>query len=211
MTAAGEIRVLLVDDHPVVRGGYRALLENAADIQVVGEADSGEQAYTLYRELTPDVVVVDLNMPGMGGLGLIQRLRAQDARARILVFSMHDSQVMVHRALEAGALGYLAKSSASSLLADAVRQVACGKHYLERNLAPATADAGADPLRCLTRREFQVFQSLAEGQSVAEIAETLCISPKTAGVHQTNIMHKLGLRNAAELVRLAIRCRVIEP
>jgi len=133
---------------------------------------------------------------------------------RILVFSMHDSKVMVARALEAGAAGYLAKSSAALQMVEAVRAVARGKRFLDHDMAPENLETELgeiDPLRWLSRREFQVFRNLAEGYSVVEIAETLSISPKTVGVHQTNIMRKLDLRNAAELARLAIRCEAIAP
>ena len=211
---SGEISVLLVDDHPIVRDGYRVLLGNTADIRVIGEAESGEQAYQLYGEIAPDVVILDLNMPGMGGLELIRRLLAKKTHTRVLVFSMHDSQVMVQRAREAGAAGYLTKSSASSQMAEAVRQVAAGKTFFSHDLMPEMVESmmvNRDPVRKLSQREFQVFRALAEGHTVAEIADTLCISPKTVGVHQTHIMKKLGLRNAAELVRLAVRCRVLEP
>ena len=214
MKATKEINVLLVDDHPIVRDGYRLLLENTQEIRVVGEADSGEQAYEQYSDVKPDVVVLDLNMPGMGGLEIIQRLITKDPQARVLVFSMHDSQVMVQRALEAGAVGYLTKSSAPSQMVEAVRQVAKGNSFINEELVSGVMEPflqKKDPLEKLTPREFQLFRKLAEGHSVAEIAETLHISPKTVGVHQTSIMKKLDLRNAAELVRLAIRCRVIEP
>lgn len=214
MPAAEPIKVMLVDDHPVVCDGYRRLLERNADIRVVGEADSGEQACALYPKCAPDVVVLDLNLPGMGGMETIRRLIAKYPGVRILVFSMHDSPQLAQRALNAGAVGYLTKSSAADQMVEAIRRVAQGRSYLDHALADALTGhraADADPLSQLTKREFQVFCKLAEGCSVAEIADTLCISPKTAGVHQTNIMNKLALKNAAELVRLAIRCGVIQP
>lgn len=207
------IKILLVDDHPVVRDGYRRLFESSVDIQVVAEAGSGEQACELYAKQGADIVVLDLNMPGIGGLETIRRLRARDPEVRILVFSMHDNKVMIERALEAGAAGYLSKSSVATQMMDAVRSVAESKPHAYATLADATeTDANnSDPLHQLSRREFQVFCKLAEGESVADIAEVLCISPKTVGVHQTNIMHKLKLRNAVELTHLAIRSGVIEP
>lgn len=214
MKSQDGIRVLLVDDHPVVRDGCRVLLGNCPDISVVGEAASGEQAYKLYDELHPNVVVLDLNMPGIDGLEFMRRLLAKDPQAHILIFSMHDSQVMVQRALEAGAAGYIPKSSASSQLVEAVLQVAQGKRFLNEDLLPDIVESmmeKSDPLSKLSQREFQVFRALAEGHSVADIADILCISPKTVGVHQTHIMKKLSLRNAAELVRLAVRCAVVEP
>ena len=214
MNIPKPIRVFLVDDHPVVRDGYRRLLDNNPDIEVVAEADSGEEACEKYLEINPDVMILDLNMPGIGGLETILRIRAKDRNAHILVFSMHESQVMVGRAVEAGASGYLSKNSAATQMIDAVRSVAQGKPYLNHSFSPAMIGSmqkqGPDPLRILSKREFEVFRRLADGHSVIEIAEELSISPKTAGVHQTSIMKKLELRNASELTRLAIRCGVIE-
>lgn len=207
------IQVLLVDDHPVVRDGYRRLLENTPDIHVVAEADSGEEACRLYEQCHPNVVIMDLNMPGIGGMEAISRIRAKDPKAIILVFSMHDSNTMVMRVLEAGAAGYISKSSAASQMVEAVTQVANGKSFIDQAMVMdivQTRVDSHDPLKKLTQREYQIFINLAEGKPVAEIAEELSISPKTAGVHYTNIMKKLELRNAAELTRLAIRCSVIE-
>lgn len=215
MNTNAPIRVFLVDDHPVVRDGYKRLLDNSPDIKVIAEAGSGEEACEQYNHVKPDVVVLDLNMPGIGGIETISRLRAKDTHAHILVFSMHDSQIMISRALEAGASGYLTKSSAASQMIDAVRSVAKGKPFLNHTVVPSVIgkmqNNDHNPLTALSKREFEVFCRLADGHSVAEIAHELSISPKTAGVHQTNIMHKLELRNASELTRLAIRCGVIEP
>ena len=207
------IQVLLVDDHPVVRDGYRRLLENTRDISVIAEAESGEEACHLYEQYHPTVVVMDLNMPGIGGIEAISRIRAKDPKAIILVFSMHDSNTMVMRVLEAGAAGYISKSSAASQMVEAVTQVANGKSFVDQGMMVDIVQTwmdGHDPLKKLTQRQYQIFINLAEGKSVVEIAEELFISPKTAGVHHTNIMKKLDLRNAAELTRLAIRCSVIE-
>jgi two-component system invasion response regulator UvrY len=215
MKMAKPIRVFLVDDHPVVRDGYRRLLENYPDIKVVAEGSSGEEACKQYTDVDPDVVVLDLNMPGIGGIETISRLRAKDPDAHILVFSMHDSQTMISRAVAAGASGYLTKSCAVAQMVDAVRIVAEGKPFLNHNAVP-TIDKKLqsndfDPIGILSKREFEVFCKLADGYTILEIADQLSISPKTAGVHQTNIMNKLQLRNAAELVRLAIRCGVSQP
>lgn len=207
------ITVMLVDDHPVVRDGYRRLLESYPGITVVAEADDGETACTQYAEVHPDIVVLDLNMPGIGGLETIRRLRAKDSKAKILMFTMHESKVMVNRALEAGAAGYLMKSSPAEEMVEAVRQVFVGKTFLDHDL-PADIQrvplSDNDPLNILTKREYQIFCVLAEGRSVSEIAQLISISPKTVGVHQTNLMNKLKLKNAAELTRLAIRCGSIE-
>jgi two-component system invasion response regulator UvrY len=213
MARSRQITVLLVDDHPVVRDGYRRLLENTKDIRVVAEADDGEEALKLYAEHQPDVVVLDMSMPGIGGLETIRRIKKVDASARVLVFSMHDSKVMVTRAIETGAAGYLTKQSGAGQMVEAIQQVAGGKAYLDQAVVPDIVQAqfsGSDPLARLSKREFQVFRNLAEGKPVVEIAELLTISPKTVGVHQTHIMKKLDLRNGAELTRLAIRCGVIQ-
>lgn len=209
-----QISVLLVDDHPVVRDGYRRLLENTSDIRVVAEADDGEEAIAHYAAHNPDVVVLDMSMPGIGGLETIRRIKKLDPKARVLVFSMHDSKVMVTRSIETGAAGYLTKQSGAGQMVEAIKQVATGKPYLDQAVVPDMVQAqfsGNDPLAKLSKREFQVFRNLAEGKPVVEIAELLTISPKTVGVHQTHIMKKLDLRNGAELTRLAIRSGVIQP
>lgn len=212
------ITVLLVDDHPVVCDGYRRLLETEPDIRVVAVAGNGETGYTQYKKHEPDVVVLDLSMPGIGGLETMRRIRAHDPGAHILVFSMHGSEAMVRHALQAGATGYLTKQSGMGQMVQAVRQVARGATFIgdgysigaESNQKSVRA-APDDPLQGLSSREFQLFKLMAEGYSIHEIAATLCISPKTVGVHHTNIMKKLGLHNSSQIVRLAIRCNVIEP
>ena len=210
------ITVLLVDDHPVVRDGYHRLLENTPDIRVVAEADDGETGCVRYKEYVPDVVILDLSMPGIGGLETIRRIKAQYPEARILMFSMHGSEIMVRRALEAGATGYLTKKSGMGQMVMAVRQVARGELFIEAEQAVSMTlrkqpPSPEEPLRALSIREFQLFKLLAEGHSVSEIATILSISPKTVGVHHTNIMKKLGLQNTAQIVRLALRYNIIEP
>ena len=206
------ITVMLVDDHPVVRDGYRKLLDNQPDISVVAELDDGESAYLQYPKVKPDVVVLDLNMPGKGGLETIHRILAKDSKAQILVFSMHDSKFMISRALEAGARGYLIKSSSAEEMVNAVRDIFSGKIYLDQEISAdfkKTALSDSDLVGQLTKREFQVFCALAEGKSVSEIARIISISPKTVGVHQTNLMKKLHLKNISELTHLAIRSGVV--
>lgn len=210
------ITVMLVDDHPVVRDGYRHLLETVPDISVVAEASNGEICCSEYKKYMPDVVVLDLSMPGIGGLETMRRIRAYDPGAHILVFSMHASETMVNHALQAGATGYLAKQSGMGQMIKAVRDVARGERFIDAKYAPDTASRKADnsqndSLSILSPREFQIFKLMAEGHSVSDIASVLSISPKTVGVHHTNIMKKLGLHNTAQVVRLAIRCNVIEP
>lgn len=215
--ASGKpITVMLVDDHPVVRDGYRHLLETEPDISVVAEASNGEICCSEYKKYLPDVLVLDLSMPGIGGLETIRRIRAYDNNAHILVFSMHASEAMVSHALQAGATGYLAKQGGMGQMIKAVREVARGEQFIDAKYAPEPANrktdnSPLDPLSVLSPREFQIFKLMAEGHSVSDIAAVLSISPKTVGVHHTNIMKKLGLHNTAQVVRLAIRCSVIEP
>ena len=208
------ITVVLVDDHAIVRMGFRLLLEGSPDICVVGEAGSGEQACTVTAELLPDVVVCDLSMPGMGGLAAVERIMARDPRARILVLSAHQDPVHVRRALTAGARGYLCKRTAPEVLCDAIRQVAAGKVYLDRDLAPEVAvhemTASSDPVTSLSTREFEVFIQLASGRAVAQIAKVLCVSPSTIGTHLYHIKQKLGASNSAELAMIAMRSGLIE-
>lgn len=210
------IGVLLVDDHPVVRDGYRRLLENTQDVWVVAEAGDGETACDRYAEYAPDVVVLDLNMPGIGGLETIRRIKAKDVTAHILMFTMHDSETLILRSLEAGATGYLTKHSGVGQMVEAVRLVAQGKPFIDSEYTSSMIckqlfGSAENPLLVLSSREFQLFQLSAEGHSVNEIAAMLSISPKTAGVHHASIMKKLGLHNATQLVRLALRFNVIQP
>jgi two-component system, NarL family, invasion response regulator UvrY len=211
-----KISVILIDDHPVVRDGYRRLLEQMPYISILGEADCGEAGYDMFRKLNPDVVVLDINMPGIGGLETIRRIKAFDDKARILVFSMHSNEIMIQRVLQAGALGYLTKQGGMGQMVQAVQQVAKGRMFIDADHVTTLAhhkmaESTSDPVRVLSAREFQLFKLLAEGHSVAEIANLLSISAKTVGVHHTNIMKKLNLQNSSQLVRLAILCDVIEP
>lgn len=207
---ADVIKVLLVDDHPVVRAGFHRLLEADGLVRVIAEAENGEEACSYYDAERPDVVVLDLSMPGMGGLGAARRLLAKDSEAKILVFSIHDNEIMLSRALQVGVMGYLTKQSAPAILQEAVKTVAKGKMYIDPDLIGRTLGfRQGSPLDRLTPREFEVFSLLAEGHNINEIADTLSISPKTAGVHQTRIMHKLEVKNSVQLVRLALRQGVI--
>ena len=204
------IRILLVDDHAVVRMGFRLLLQSRADMSVVGEADSGEAACRLYVELTPDVVVMDLSMPGMGGLEAIRRIRARDGEARVLALSAHDDTIHARRAFQESALGFLSKRSAPEALLDAVSSVAAGRRYLDAELAQklALADFGGaarSPIERLTEREFQVFVRLAAGATVQRIAQELTLSASTVGTHLYNIKQKLEVANQSELTLIAIR------
>ena len=208
-----SIRVMLVDDHPVVRTGYARLLEQAGDIRVVGEADDTESAYARVPGLAPDVVVTDLSLPGQGGLELIRRLTARDPSLRILAFTMHENAVLVRRALENGARGFLTKSAPPNALVDAVREVFRSRperrNGVRSSLPPASGEP--HPFEALTAREFEVFQQLAQGRSPAECAALLNLSLKTVANYQTSLKEKLGVATTAALVHLAIRHGVIAP
>ncbi|WP_205617174.1 response regulator [Pelomicrobium methylotrophicum] len=212
---APALKVMLVDDHAVVRMGFRLLLESTPDIKVVAEADTGEQALKGYQEARPDVVVMDLSMPGMGGIEAVKRLLAKDKQARILVLSAHDDTLHPRRVLEAGALGYLSKRSAPEELIQAVRHVAAGKVFLEpaiaQQLAIQQVTGTRNPVEVLSPREFELFLLLAQGKTVAEIAEMLYLSPRTVGTHLYNIKQKLNASNAAELALIAMRAGLLEP
>lgn len=206
-------RVLLADDHAVVRLGFRLLLEGAGG-EVVGEAASGESALRLYGELQPDVLVMDVSMPGMGGLATLERLRAAHPAARVLMLSAHHDAVIPVRALRLGARGYLCKRAAPDEFVRAVRQVANDQRYLDPELAPAVALAqlsgSADPVDALTEKEFAVFLQLAQGSSVNAVAEKFFLSPSTVGTHLYHIKQKLNLQNAAEMALLAVRSGLVE-
>jgi DNA-binding NarL/FixJ family response regulator len=209
------IRVLLCDDHPVVRSGYRRLLEQAGDIAVVHEAGDGEAAYAAWIAHRPDVLVTDLSMPGGGGLALIRRVRGRDARARILVFTMHDSALLVRRAFDEGALGFVTKASDPQVLIDAVQALHAGRRFLAPELPPTWLERHPDDadarIASLSAREFEVFRLIAAGCSAAQCAERLNLSTKTVANHQSAIKEKLGVATSAALAHLAIRHGVIEP
>jgi two-component system invasion response regulator UvrY len=202
------IRVMLVDDHAVVRTGFRLLLQSVPEISVVGEAESGEVACTRYSELTPDVVVMDLAMPGMGGLEALKRIRSRHPHARVLALSAHDDPVHARRALQEGALGFLSKRSAPEALIEAVTTVASNRRFLDAGLAQKLALAdiqGGSPIERLSEREFEVFIRLAQGATVQKIAEDLKLSSSTVGTHLYNIKQKLDVVNQSELTLIAIR------
>jgi len=215
MNTMHRISVLLTDDHVVVRAGYRRLLESTPDIEVIAEAADGEEAYTRYFESRPDVLVMDLTMPGMGGLETSRRILAHDNKARILVFSVHENEVMLNRALDMGVLGYISKRSASQVMVDAVRKVASGELYIGQEMMPYLVkrkpSADSELVAGLSPREFEVFRLLSESKSVNDIADLLNLSPKTVGHHVTSVKNKLGISSIAGLTRLAIRLDVISP
>ena len=203
------IRLMLVDDHVVVREGYRRLLERRPDLEIVAEAADAAAALDAFRRQRPGVIVLDLGLPGMGGIELIGRLRQRDGDAAILVFTMHDDVLFAAQALKAGALGYVTKGSEPSVLVQAIYRVAAGERVLSPDIAPRIAlaliDGGPDPLRELSSREFEVLRLLLSGHDHGAIAERLHISPKTAQNCHYQLKAKLGARNDIDLARIAAR------
>lgn len=210
-----QINVMLVDDHAVVRMGFKMLLETSDDIKVIAEAENGEEAIKFYMEHKPDVVVMDITMPGMGGMEAIERILNKESAAKILVLSAHEDSVHPKRVLNAGAMGYVTKRSAAEELIKAIRAVASGKKYIEASVAQQMAiqqlSGEQNPVDVLSEREFEVFMSLAKGKTTNEIAETLFLSPRTVGTHLYNIKQKLNANNSAEIALIAMRSGLIDP
>ena len=210
-----KINILLVDDHSVVRMGFKMLIENESDMAVICEAESGELGITAFKQHKPSIVIMDITMPGIGGLDAIERIIAFDKKAKILVLSAHEDSVHPKRALSAGALGYLTKRSAAEELIKAIRSVNNGTKYLESAIAQQMAitqiSGENNPVEILSDREFEVFMDLAKGKSTNEIADTMCLSPRTVGTHLYNIKQKLNANNSAEIALIAIRCGLLEP
>lgn len=208
-----RLRIVLADDHAVVRMGFRMLLEGAG-ASVVAEADSGERALTLFAEHLPDALVMDVSMPGIGGITALERLKAHQPDAHVLILSAHDDIQIPTRALKAGATGYLSKRADPQEFLRAVGTVARGKRYLDPELAPKLAlaqfDGNSDPVATLTEKEFAVFIQLAKGRSVAEVAESHKLSTSTIGTHLYHIKQKLNASNAAELALIAVRSGLID-
>lgn len=210
-----QINVMLVDDHAVVRMGFKMLLEADNDIKVIAEAESGEQAIQRFVEHKPHVVVMDITMPGIGGMEAIERILAKDSSAKILVLSAHEDSVHPKRVLNAGAMGYLTKRSAAEELIKAIRTLAGGKKYIEAGIAQQMAiqqlSGDQNPVDVLSPREFEVFMSLAKGKTTKEIADTLFLSERTVGTHLYNIKQKLNAKNSAELALIAMQSGLLEP
>jgi DNA-binding NarL/FixJ family response regulator len=207
------IRILLVDDHAIVREGYRSLLEKQPNIEVIAEASDGQQAYLEYKRYKPDLVIMDISLPGQGGLEAIGRIKQLNATAKILVFSMHQSSSFAIQATRAGAMGYVTKSSEPEVLIRAIYDVIKGKHSLSADIAQALAleKLGTDTqaLESLTVREFEIFRMLVSASPTQEIAEQLNISPKTVSNSHSIIKNKLGVSSDIELTHLAIKMNVL--
>ena len=205
-----KIKVLLVDDHTVVRAGFKLLLSAAVpNIEVIAEADRGEVAIQYYQAHQPDIVVMDLSMPGIGGLETIKRIVQRDIAANILVFSVHDEQVYVHRALAAGAKGYITKNSAPDILPEAIESILQGQTYIEKGLIKESAGQSSSLdyqqiISAFSEREFDIFTLLAKGLTSHKIADELCLGYKTVANYATQIKKKLHVSSIAELAHVAV-------
>jgi two-component system, NarL family, invasion response regulator UvrY len=204
------IRVVLADDHTIVRAGLKEILADTEDIVVVGEASNGHEVMARVRELDFDVLVQDLSMPGRSGIEVIRQVKAEKPRLRVLVLSMHSEEQYAVRALKAGASGYLTKESAADQMVMAIRRVAGGGAFVspetaERLALGISATADAPPHTLLSDREYQVFRMIASGKSLTAIAGLLSLSVKTVSTHKTRIMQKMGIANQAELIRYALK------
>jgi len=207
------IRIQLADDHAVVRAGLRRLLEDESDIEVVVESDCGESAMRDYERYRPDLTIMDLSMPGVGGIEALRRIKIRHPDARILALSFHDNTTVSLRAMQAGAMGYLTKGGKPGLLIEAVRQLMQDRTFIEpvvaKKMVVESTHGKAHLLERLTTRELEIFMMLAKGQSVKEIARILYLSSNTVRNHQNSIMNKLDTHNKAELVHIAIQAGLL--
>ena len=205
-------KIMLVDDHDLVRTGVRRLLEDNPDLEIVGEACSGEEAISLVRELNPDVVLMDLNMPGIGGLEATKKIKHLSPQVRIIIVTMVDDTMFPQRLLKAGASGYLTKGAKTEEIMRAIRDVMVNKRYVSPDLALRMATAVDDnksPFAGLSERELQVLMMLMEGQRVSEISNSLFLSPKTISTYRARLHEKVGVKTDIELTRLAIEHGII--
>ena len=214
------IRVLIAEDHLMVRAGIRALLEKAGDIHVLGEASNGQEAIELVEKHVPDVLIMDIMMPRLNGIQAAENIRKLNVSTRVLLLSMYSDEGLIYQALQSGVKGYVLKSSVSDELLWAVRAVAGGKTYLSSQVSaivvenaahPHTSGQDRDPLSNLSPREKEILQLIAEEHTSGEIAKMLFISEKTVEKHRASLMEKLNVRNLAGLVRFAVKYRLVDP
>ena len=209
------VRILLADDHELLRQGLRTLIEGQSDWQVCGEASTGREAVAKARELKPDIVVMDFTMPELNGMEATRQIRAALPRTEVLLLTMHESEELVREVLAAGARGYVLKSDAGRVLVDALKALADQKPYFTSKISALVLEGYLNPITrenpALTPREREIVQLVAEGRSTKELADRLGISPKTAETHRTNIMRKLNVHSVSEVVRYAIRNKLVEP
>jgi len=209
------IKVMLVDDHDLVRTGIKRLLEDHPDIKIVGEATSGEQALELVTENDPDVVLMDINMPGIGGLEATRKLLQRKPKLKIIMLTMHEDDMFAQRLLKAGAMGYLTKGAKVDEILQALQAVMANQRYLCPSIAQQIAlsqmgEEESSPFDSLSERELQVLLMMMDGQSISVISEKLCLSPKTVSTYRTRLYAKLGVQNDIELARLALQFGVVE-
>jgi DNA-binding NarL/FixJ family response regulator len=209
------IRIVVADDHTIVREGLKQLLSSAGDLAVVGEAQNGHEALERVRTLDFDVLLLDMSMPGKSGIELIKQVRAEKPKLRVLVLSMHEEEQYAVRAIKAGASGYLTKESATAQLVSAIRKVASGGAFITDSVAQQLAlgampQSDGPPHGALSDREFQVFRELVSGKAVSDIAAQLNLSVKTVSTHKARIMQKMNMSNPAELIRYAIHHRLVD-
>jgi two-component system invasion response regulator UvrY len=202
-------RILIADDHKIVRDGLKRILAGS-DLEVAGEAASGDEALALVKANDYDVAMVDMSMPGLSGIALVKRLKAEKPKLKVLVLSMHGEHQYAARALKAGASGYLTKDSAAEQLVGALRKIAAGGVHISDAAASALVSAQGAPSEMLSDREFEVMRLLVEGLGPSEIGERLHLSVKTVSTHKTRILEKLGLGSTAELVRYALENKLID-
>ena len=209
------IRIVIADDHTIVREGLKQLLAAAGDFEIVGEAQDGHEAMRQVRSLDFDVLLMDMSMPGKGGMELIKQVKSEKPKVRILVLTMHEEHQYAVRAIRAGASGYLTKDGATAQLVSALRKVAGGGAYISSAVAEQLAlhampGAAGPPHAALSNREFQVFSMIAEGKSVSDIAERLNLSVKTVSTHKANLMQKMNMSTTGEIIRYAIAHKLVE-
>ena len=209
-----KISVMLVDDHMVVRAGVRRLLEAANEFEIVAEAESGEQAYELFPKLEPEITLMDLNMPGMGGIEAIIRIRNRYPTAKIIVLSMYEHGPFIVQAMKAGAKGYLTKSSLGDELIKAAKLVAQGRNFMSssvaQNFAIDSVTKPQNPFDELSAKEFEIFRLIAQGKEIDEIADALKLSEKTVANYQSILKKKLNVSNSIEIVKLALQNGLID-
>jgi two-component system, NarL family, invasion response regulator UvrY len=209
------INVLLTDDHALVRTGIKRLLEDSKQIKIVGEADCGEASINMVSELKPDVILMDVNMPGMGGVEACRRILQRDPKQKIIILTIHTEQTFPKRLLEIGARGYLTKECDAAEMINAIRQVNQGGSYIEPRIAQQLALSllpgnEENPVDRLSRREFQVMLMISQGLSNNEISERLCLSPKTVSTYRSRLLEKLGAHNEVDLIRIAVEQGMVE-
>lgn len=209
------INILLVDDHAIVREGYRSLLNRQPGFNIIAEAETGEEAYTLFRQHNPDLVLLDLSLPGKGGLATLCQIRKLSPKAKVIIFSMHQNPAMAKKAIEAGAVGYITKSSNPSTLLKAVKDTMKGGISISDDITKALAleslQGSKILINSLSTREFEILQMLVNGTSKKEVADTLCISQKTVSNHYYLIKNKLNAKNDIELIRTATEAGLVSP